>query len=158
MPDVNLGTKHECYACGVKFYDLGKPDPVCPKCGANQNEARETEHAAGSQSSRSRRKTEVKRKSPDLEEEVEALDDEEVEDEEEDLEVEEVDAAVVEEAEEEVEEEAEEEVEDEAAAAEAIPDLEVEEVEIDDEELDDDEDEEADDDEEEEEEEEDDEP
>lgn len=32
MPD--LGTKHECSSCGVKFYDLGKSDPVCPKCEA----------------------------------------------------------------------------------------------------------------------------
>jgi hypothetical protein len=31
---VNLGTKHECN-CGTKFYDLGKPEPVCPKCGTN---------------------------------------------------------------------------------------------------------------------------
>jgi hypothetical protein len=31
----DLGTKHECSACGAKFYDLGKPDPVCPKCGAD---------------------------------------------------------------------------------------------------------------------------
>jgi uncharacterized protein (TIGR02300 family) len=36
MPD--LGTKHECLDCGTKFYDLGKPEAVCPKCGANQEE------------------------------------------------------------------------------------------------------------------------
>lgn len=35
MPE--LGTKYECEECGTKFYDLGKPDPVCPKCGTNPN-------------------------------------------------------------------------------------------------------------------------
>jgi len=34
-----LGEKHVCFSCGAKFYDLGKPEPLCPKCGANQREA-----------------------------------------------------------------------------------------------------------------------
>ena len=34
MPD--LGTKWECTSCSTKFYDLGKDQPVCPKCGLNQ--------------------------------------------------------------------------------------------------------------------------
>ena len=34
MPD--LGTKHECSSCGTRFYDLGKDEPICPKCGLNQ--------------------------------------------------------------------------------------------------------------------------
>jgi hypothetical protein len=38
MPD--LGKKFECYSCGTKFYNLNKPEAVCPKCGANQKEAR----------------------------------------------------------------------------------------------------------------------
>ena len=33
-----LGTKHLCFSCHSKFYDLNKPEPVCPRCGANQNE------------------------------------------------------------------------------------------------------------------------
>lgn len=33
MPD--LGTKHECASCGTKFYDLGRADAICPKCGLN---------------------------------------------------------------------------------------------------------------------------
>ena len=33
MPD--LGTKYECAECGTKFYDLGKPEPLCPKCGTD---------------------------------------------------------------------------------------------------------------------------
>ena len=40
MPD--LGRKYTCYSCHTKFYDLGKPVPVCPKCGADQRDAEET--------------------------------------------------------------------------------------------------------------------
>ena len=32
---ADLGTKHECPNCGIKYYDLGKSDPHCPKCGAS---------------------------------------------------------------------------------------------------------------------------
>jgi uncharacterized protein (TIGR02300 family) len=35
----DLGTKYVCYKCGTKFYDLKKPVPACPKCGADQREA-----------------------------------------------------------------------------------------------------------------------
>ncbi len=31
MPE--LGNKYECAECGTKFYDLGNPAAVCPKCG-----------------------------------------------------------------------------------------------------------------------------
>ncbi len=34
MPE--LGTKYECTSCSTKFYDLGKSEPICPKCGLNQ--------------------------------------------------------------------------------------------------------------------------
>jgi hypothetical protein len=37
MPE--LGKKYTCYSCHTKFYDLGKPVPVCPKCGADQRDA-----------------------------------------------------------------------------------------------------------------------
>jgi len=33
---AELGKKYECAECGTKFYDLGKPEPICPKCGTNQ--------------------------------------------------------------------------------------------------------------------------
>ena len=39
MPD--LGKKFTCYSCHTKFYDLGKPEPICPKCGADQRDAEE---------------------------------------------------------------------------------------------------------------------
>jgi uncharacterized protein (TIGR02300 family) len=35
----DLGTKYVCFKCGTKFYDLKKPVPTCPKCGADQREA-----------------------------------------------------------------------------------------------------------------------
>ena len=39
MPE--LGRKYTCYSCHTKFYDLGKPEPICPKCGADQRDAEE---------------------------------------------------------------------------------------------------------------------
>ena len=35
----DLGSKYICFKCGTKFYDLKKPVPSCPKCGADQREA-----------------------------------------------------------------------------------------------------------------------
>lgn len=39
---ADLGRKYTCYSCHTKFYDLGKPEPLCPKCGADQRDADET--------------------------------------------------------------------------------------------------------------------
>jgi uncharacterized protein (TIGR02300 family) len=39
MPAKDLGTKHTCWKCGTKYYDLKKPTPICPKCGADQRES-----------------------------------------------------------------------------------------------------------------------
>ena len=39
MPE--LGKKYTFYSCHTKFYDLGKPVPLCPKCGADQRDADE---------------------------------------------------------------------------------------------------------------------
>jgi len=33
-----LGNRYACFQCGLKFYDLNRPDPLCPKCGADQRE------------------------------------------------------------------------------------------------------------------------
>jgi uncharacterized protein (TIGR02300 family) len=38
MPAKDLGTKHSCFKCGTKFYDMKKPEPICPKCGADQRQ------------------------------------------------------------------------------------------------------------------------
>lgn len=55
MPD--LGTKYECSNCGTKFYDLGKPEPICPKCG--------TLYVAGEDSSSAASKAAKKRRKPE---------------------------------------------------------------------------------------------
>ncbi|ACG72186.1 conserved hypothetical protein [Anaeromyxobacter sp. K] len=39
MAAKDLGTKHSCFKCGTKFYDMKKPVPLCPKCGADQRES-----------------------------------------------------------------------------------------------------------------------
>ncbi len=39
MAAKDLGTKFTCFKCGTKFYDLKRPEPVCPKCGADQRES-----------------------------------------------------------------------------------------------------------------------
>jgi uncharacterized protein (TIGR02300 family) len=33
-----LGNKHECLGCSTKFYDLGRNELICPKCGENQKD------------------------------------------------------------------------------------------------------------------------
>ena len=38
MAAKDLGTKFNCFKCGARFYDLKKPEPVCPKCGADQRD------------------------------------------------------------------------------------------------------------------------
>lgn len=38
MAAKDLGNKFLCFKCGAKFYDLKRPDPVCPKCGSDQRE------------------------------------------------------------------------------------------------------------------------
>jgi uncharacterized protein (TIGR02300 family) len=32
-----LGTRYKCFKCETKFYDLGRPQPICPACGEDQN-------------------------------------------------------------------------------------------------------------------------
>lgn len=39
MPAKDLGNKFVCFKCNTKFYDMKKPDPLCPKCGADQRES-----------------------------------------------------------------------------------------------------------------------
>jgi uncharacterized protein (TIGR02300 family) len=42
MAAKDFGTKYVCFKCNTKFYDMKKPDPICPKCGADQREASAT--------------------------------------------------------------------------------------------------------------------
>jgi hypothetical protein len=59
MPEIKLGNKFDCYNCGTKFYDMGKSDPVCPKCGANQKDASPSDSPSVSAAARKRRKADV---------------------------------------------------------------------------------------------------
>src|SRR5207247_3849963 len=78
MPE--LGKKYTCYSCHTKFYDLGKPIPKCPKCGADQRDA---EDAPAVTPSRSRRVVVVEEpvEEPELESESPATSGDEEEDE-----------------------------------------------------------------------------
>jgi len=55
----NLGNKHECFSCGARFYDLGKPEAICPKCGANQKDAKRSEASHESAAAKRKRREEV---------------------------------------------------------------------------------------------------
>ena len=35
MDIKNRGQKHTCHNCDAKFYDLGKAEATCPKCGTS---------------------------------------------------------------------------------------------------------------------------
>jgi uncharacterized protein (TIGR02300 family) len=72
----DLGTKYVCFKCGTKFYDLKKPVPACPKCGADQREAPSGKASGGRARAAPPREVEP--------EETPATDDEEAETEEED--------------------------------------------------------------------------
>ncbi|MBF0169845.1 MAG: FYDLN acid domain-containing protein [Nitrospinae bacterium] len=39
MTHPKYGNRFTCFQCGIKFYDLGKEEPLCPKCGADQRKA-----------------------------------------------------------------------------------------------------------------------
>ena len=66
MPE--LGKKHECPNCGIKFYDLGKATPLCPKCGTNVKEFEADELALISAAARKRRKVDLPEESEGVEE------------------------------------------------------------------------------------------
>ena len=81
-----LGTRYTCYECEIKFYDLNK-DPICPGCGADQNEnpnmdAREAFLA--SLSTRGRKKAAKAEPDPIVEEETSEVE-EDADEEEDDL-------------------------------------------------------------------------
>ena len=35
---ARLGTRYTCFNCGTRFYDLNRPQPLCPRCGADQDD------------------------------------------------------------------------------------------------------------------------
>jgi uncharacterized protein (TIGR02300 family) len=84
MPAKDLGVKHTCWKCGTKFYDLKKPNPVCPKCGANPRDAPTSKPAPAAERRRAKEEpveevaTELEE--ADLEEEIEDVAEEDAED------------------------------------------------------------------------------
>ncbi len=76
MATRELGTKHVCFKCGTKFYDLKKPAPVCPKCGADQREQPVTTKAARKAATRLKAATEPEEAAEAAEEGEEGEDEE----------------------------------------------------------------------------------
>ncbi len=81
MPAKDLGTKHSCFKCQTKFYDLKKPDPICPKCGADQRESPANKPASEGRRSRLATPKVVEPAEPEKSENLLGEDDEEFEDE-----------------------------------------------------------------------------
>ncbi len=81
----DLGVKHTCFNCETRFYDLHKPQAICPKCGADQRDAASSKPRPAAEKRRARA---VEEEAPEAEElEVAAPDEESDEEaEEEDLE------------------------------------------------------------------------
>jgi hypothetical protein len=40
---TKLGVRWSCWACGLVFYDLNKPEPICPRCQTDPRERPESE-------------------------------------------------------------------------------------------------------------------
>ena len=68
MPAKDLGTKHVCWKCGTKFYDLKKADPACPKCGSDPRAAPVTKQPAAEKRAK---KAPVEPEAPEVAEDVE---------------------------------------------------------------------------------------
>jgi len=72
---THLGTRYACWQCGTKFYDLNKPNPACPRCGADPREAPKEQTPAVAESR-------PRKEAPFLDEDTELLEEEEFLDEE----------------------------------------------------------------------------
>jgi hypothetical protein len=81
MTEFKLGNKYECFNCGIRFYDLGKGEPVCPKCGSDQKAAEEGEPPLVTQATRRKRSVATSDAEDDEEDDVPVLDAEDLEDE-----------------------------------------------------------------------------
>ena len=53
---ARLGTRYTCFGCGVRFYDLNKPEPICPKCGVDQRDTPPEEPKPKAKAKRKRKK------------------------------------------------------------------------------------------------------
>lgn len=80
MPAKDLGAKYTCFKCGTKFYDMKKPEPLCPKCGADQRESPALKPPAPERRPRARP---VEPKAPEIEVEPDLEEDADLEEEDE---------------------------------------------------------------------------
>jgi len=74
MAGKDIGNKHSCWKCGTKFYDLRKPAPICPKCGADARQSPVSKAPAPEKRGRAPREAkveEVEVEDPALDKEVE---------------------------------------------------------------------------------------
>ncbi len=39
LDKAKLGARYTCFQCSTKFYDLQRPEAICPECQANQVDA-----------------------------------------------------------------------------------------------------------------------
>lgn len=82
-----LGSRFTCFQCGLKFYDLNRPEPNCPKCGADQrdNPTPDPREAilAKFKTKAGKPRLEEEAEEEEKEEEVDLSEDEEIEDDEE---------------------------------------------------------------------------
>jgi len=67
MAAKELGTKHTCFKCGTKFYDFKRPEPICPKCGADQRESPALKAPPPSERRRAAKPVPVKPEEPEVE-------------------------------------------------------------------------------------------
>ena len=58
------------YSCGAKFYDFGRPAPICPKCGANQKDAKRPDFASESAQTKRKRRDDVPKAVPAVEDDL----------------------------------------------------------------------------------------
>lgn len=85
-----LGKRYGCFECGQKFYDLNRPEPLCPKCGADQRndpnpDPRDAILAKYRGKGSGKREEELAEEEEEVDAEVDAEDDE-IEDDEEEVE------------------------------------------------------------------------
>jgi hypothetical protein len=59
---ARLGNRFTCFSCQTSFYDLNKPEPLCPKCGTDQRDTPKVEEKP----KRTRKKAAKKKKKPTI--------------------------------------------------------------------------------------------
>lgn len=68
MDKSKLGIRYTCFECGTRFYNLNRPESVCPECGADQANAPVVDLKASltGKGARRRRRDEAKEDKEDI--------------------------------------------------------------------------------------------